>query len=167
MVSVQRTFQGPGRTSSFLKAQNGVMRKALGVLLICAVGAIGALIAKGFFRAAPPPSAANVADQVREGFKQVVARIRPMLPKEIDAATTLVDVSTSGMILTYRYRVDSEHFELMPDYMRVAQRTTRALICNTEDMKAAMKAGAAYEYGYSDGNSRSLGGFVVTAQDCE
>lgn len=89
-----------------------------------------------------------------------------MLPKEIDAATTLVDVSTSGMILTYRYRVDSEHFELVPDYMRVAQRTTRALICNAEDMRAAMKAGAAYEYGYSDGNSKSLGGFVVTASDC-
>jgi hypothetical protein len=143
------------------------MRKALGVLLICVVGAIGASIAKGFIGAAPPPSAAIVADEVREGFKQVVARIRPMLPKEIDAATTLVDVSSSGMILTYRYRVDSEHFELVPDFMRVAQRTTRALICNTEDMKAAMKAGAAYEYGYRDGNAKSLGGFVVTAADCD
>jgi hypothetical protein len=143
------------------------MRKSLGVLLICVVGAIGALTAKTFIRAAPPPSVVSVADQVREGFQQVVARMRPMLPKEIDAATTLVDVSTSGMILTYRYRIDSEHFDLVPDYMRAAQRTTRALICNTEDMKAAMKAGAAYEYGYSDGNSKSLGGFVVTAQDCE
>jgi hypothetical protein len=142
------------------------MRKALGVVLICVVGAIGALIAKGFMHAAPTPSAASVADQVREGFKQVVARTRPMLPKEIDAATTLVDVSASGMILTYRYRVDSENFELLPDYMRVAQRTTRALICNAADMKAAMKAGAAYEYGYSDGNAKSLGGFVVTASDC-
>jgi hypothetical protein len=142
------------------------MRKALGVLLICVVGALSAWIAKGYFRAAPPPSAISVADEVREGFKQVVARMRPMLPREIDAATTLVDVSTSGMILTYRYRVDSEHFELLPDYMRVAQRTTRALICNAEDMKAAMKAGAAYEYGYSDGNAKSLGGFVVTASDC-
>jgi hypothetical protein len=147
-------------------AQNGVMRIALGVFLICVVGVTGAWIAKGFFRAAPPPSGISVADQVREGFKQVVARMRPMLPKEIDAATTLVDVSTSGMILTYRYRVDSEHFELVPDYMRVAQGTTRALICNTEDMRAAMKAGAAYEYGYRDSNAKSLGGFVVTAADC-
>ncbi len=142
------------------------MRKALGVLLACVVVAVGTLIAKGFLRAAPPPSAAIVAAEVREGFKQVVARTRPMLPKEIDAATTLVDVSSSGMILTYQYRVDSEHFELVPDFMHVAQRTTRALICSTEDMKAAMKAGAAYEYGYRDGNAKSLGGFVVTAADC-
>jgi hypothetical protein len=164
MVSVQR-LQGAGRSVSD-NAHNGVMRKSVGVLLICVVGAIGALTAKNFIGAAPPPGVTNVAAEVREGFKQVVARIRPMLPKEIDAATTLVDVSTSGMILSYRYQVDNEHFELMPDYMRVAQRTTSALICNTEDMKAAMKAGAAYEYGYSDGNSKSLGGFVVTAADC-
>jgi hypothetical protein len=142
------------------------MRKAPLVLLICAVGAIGALIAKGIIRADPPPSPTSIADEVREGLRNVVARMRPMLPKAIDAATTLVDVSSSGMILTYRYRVDSEHFDLMPDYMRVAQRTTRALVCNAEDMRAAMKAGAAYEYGYSDGNSKSLGGFVVTASDC-
>src|SRR5947209_6341906 len=149
MVSVQRAFRG--RSSLAGNAQTGVMRKALEVLLVCVVVAIGALIAKGSMHAAPPPSAASAADQVREGFKQVVARIRPMLPKGIDAATTLVDVSMSGMILTHRYQVDSEHFDLLPDYMRVAQRTTRALICNTEDMRAAMKAGAAYEYGYSDG----------------
>jgi hypothetical protein len=142
------------------------MRKAPLVLLICAVGAIGALIAKGIIRADPPPSPTSIADEVREGLRNVVARMRPMLPKAIDAATTLVDVSSSGMILTYRYRVDSEHFDLMPDYMRVAQRTTRALVCNAEDMRAAMKAGAAYEYGYSDANSKSLGGFVVTASDC-
>lgn len=161
---MQRAFRVGGSVSD--NAQNGVMRKALGVLLICVVGTIGVLTAKSFIHAAPPPSATNVAAEVKEGFKQVVARIRPMLPKEIDAATTLVDVSTSGMILTYRYQIDAEHFDLMPDYMRVAQRTTRTLICNTEDMKAAMKAGAAYEYGYSDGNAKSLGGFVVTASDC-
>jgi len=143
------------------------MKNILGMLLIFVVGAIGFLIAKEFTRAAPAPSATNVADQVGEGFKQVVARIRPTLPKAIDPATTLVDVSSAGMILTYRYKVDSENYELVPDFMRVAQRTTTSLICNTEDMKMAMKAGAVYEYSYSDANSRSLGGFVVTTADCE
>jgi hypothetical protein len=143
------------------------MKKAFGVLLIFVVGAIGVLVAKEFIGTAPTPIATNVADQVGEGFKHVVAQILPTLPKAIDAATTLVDVSSAGMILTYRYKVDSENFELVPNFMRVAQRTTTSLICNTEDMKAAMRAGAVYEYSYSDGNSKSLGGFVVTTADCE
>jgi hypothetical protein len=51
--------------------------------------------------------------------------------------------------------------------MQVAQRTTTSLVCNTQDMKSAMKAGAVYEYNYSDGKANSLGGFVVTSADCE
>jgi hypothetical protein len=143
------------------------MKKALGVLLTFAVGVAGLLIAKEFNYAAPTPSSTTVADQVGEGFKYVVAQIRPSLPKSIDDATTLVDVSSAGMILTYRYRVDIENFELVPDFMRIAQRTTTTLICNTGDMKTAMKAGAIYEYSYRDGNSKSLGGFVVTTADCK
>jgi hypothetical protein len=143
------------------------MKKALGVLLIFAVGAAGLLIAKEFYNVAPTPRTTTFADQVGEGFKYVVAQIRPTLPKAIDDATTLVDVSSAGMILTHRYKVDIENFDLVPDFMRMAQGTTTTLICNTEDMKTAMKAGAVYEYSYSDGNSKSLGGFVVTAADCE
>src|SRR5882724_3554344 len=143
------------------------MKKAPGVLLIFVVGAVGFLIAKQLIRTAPAPGAPNVADQVGEGFKHIVAQIRPTLPKAIDGATTLVDVSSAGMVLTYRYKVDSENFELLPNFMRVAQRMTTSLICNTEDMKAAMKAGAVYEYSYSDTKSKSLGGFVATTSDCD
>jgi hypothetical protein len=143
------------------------MKKAHGVLLTFAVGAAGLLIAKEYNYAVPTLSPTAVADQVGEGFKYVVAQIRPSLPKSIDDATTLVDVSSAGMVLTYRYKVDIENFELVPDFMRIAQRTTTTLICNAEDMKTAMKVGAVYEYSYSDGNSKSLGGFVVTTADFE
>jgi hypothetical protein len=34
-------------------------------------------------------------------------------------------------------------------------------------MKCAMKAGAIYEYNYSDGKSKPLGGFVVKSADCK
>jgi hypothetical protein len=156
-----------GRWPRLTMPGRDVMKKTLGVLLIFVAGAIGLLIARQLIHTAPAPGATNVADQVGEGFKHIVAQMRPTLPKAIDAATTLVDVSTAGMVLTYRYTVDSENFELVPNFMRVAQRTTTSLICNTEDMKAAMKAGAVYEYRYSDANSRSLGGFVVTKADCE
>jgi hypothetical protein len=140
------------------------MKKAIGVLLAVIVGAIGFVVAKEFIHTA---STRDVAGQVQEGFKHVVARIRPTLPKNIDAATTLVDISSAGMILTYRYTIDDDNYELLPNFMRVAQRTTTSLVCNTEEMKVAMKAGAVYEYRYTDGNSKSLGGFVVTTADCE
>jgi hypothetical protein len=143
------------------------MRKALGAFLAVVVGAIVLLVAKQLMPTAPPSSAANVADQVAEGFRQAVARIRPTLPRKIDAATTLQDVSSRGMVLTYRYSVDRDNYELLPNFMQVAQRTTTSLVCNTQDMKSAMKAGAVYEYNYSDGKANSLGGFVVTSADCE
>jgi hypothetical protein len=143
------------------------MNKALGALLALVVGAIGLVAAKGFNHPTPAPSAVNVADQVEQGFRIAVARIRPMLPKKIDDATTLRDVSSTGMVMTHRYSVDNDNYELLPNYMRVAQQVTTNLVCNTEDMKSAMKAGAVYEYKYSDGKSNSLGGFVVTSADCE
>jgi hypothetical protein len=65
------------------------MKKALGVLLTFAVGVAGLLIVKEFNYAAPTPSPTTVADQVGEGFKYVVAQIRPSLPKSIDDATSL------------------------------------------------------------------------------
>jgi hypothetical protein len=147
--------------------EGGVMNKTLGVLLAVVAGAIIFVIAKESRHSAPPPSAASVADQVEEGFKLAAARIRPTLPKKLDDATTLWDVSSRGMVLTYRYSVDRDNYELLPNSMQVAQRATTRLVCNTQDMKSAMKAGAVYEYSYSDEKANSLGGFVVTAADCE
>jgi hypothetical protein len=148
-------------------SSRGVMKKTIGVLLAFIVGAIGFVVAKEFIHTAPALSATDVAGHVEEGFKYIVVRIRPTLPKKIDAATTLVDVSSAGTVLTYRYKIDDDNYDLLPNFMRVAQRTTTSLVCNTEDMKVAMKVGAVYEYRYSDGNSKSLGGFVVTTVDCE
>jgi hypothetical protein len=143
------------------------MKRALAALLVFVVGATIFVLARESTHTAPPPSATNVADQVEEGFRLAVARIRPTLPKKVDNATTLRDVSSRGMVLTYRYSVDQDNYELLPNYMQVAQRATTSLVCNTEDMKSAMKAGAVYAYNYSDGKSNSLGGFVVTSADCE
>jgi hypothetical protein len=143
------------------------MNKALGAFLALVVGAIVLVATKQFNHPAPAPSTGNVADLVEQGFKIAVARIRPTLPKKVDDATTLRDVSSAGMVLTYRYSVDSDNYDLLPNYMQVAQRATTSLVCNTEDMKSAMKAGAVYEYVYSDGKSSPLGGFVVTSADCD
>ena len=71
------------------------------------------------------------------------------------------------MVLTYHYVVDRDNYELLPNFMQTAQRITTSLLCNTEDTKGAMKAGAGYEYRYSDTTSQPLGGFVVTSADCK
>jgi hypothetical protein len=145
----------------------GVMRKALTALLALVVGAVIFVVARELNQAATPVGEANVADQVQEGLKLAAARIRPTLPKKIDDATTLREVSAAGMVLTYHYVVDRDNYELLPSFMQTAQRITTALLCNTEDTKGAMRAGAAYEYRYGDTGSKSLGGFVVTSADCE
>lgn len=139
------------------------MKRALGAFLMLTIGAV-AFVA---IRAGTAPSSTNTAGEVEKGLKLAVARIRPTLPKKVDDATTLSDISSSGMVLTYFYTVDGENYELLPNYMKVAQGVTTGLACNTEDMRSAMTAGATYEYNFSDGKSKSLGGFVVKSADCK
>ena len=143
------------------------MRRALAALLALVVGAAVFAAVRELNNAATAPREISVTDQVQQGLKLAVARARPTLPKKVDDATTLAEVSTTGMVLTYHYVVDRDNYELLPNFMQTAQRITTALLCNTEDMKSAMKAGAAYAYRYSDTSSKSLGGFVVTSADCQ
>jgi hypothetical protein len=142
------------------------MRKAPAAFLTLVIAAAGFAIAGEFIHSAAVPVAANVADQVEEGFKRAADRVRPTLPKRVDDATTLMDVSNTGTVLTYRYVVDSDNYELIPNFMQVARQRAIGLACNTEDTKAAMEAGGTYEFNYSDGKFQSLGGFVVTSTDC-
>jgi hypothetical protein len=142
------------------------MNKTLTALLMLAAGAMALVFARELFHAATPVSTTNAVEEVEEGFKVAVARLRPTLPKKIDAATTLRDVSSARMVLTYHYVVDSDNYDLQPNFMLTAQKVTTTLVCNTQEMRSAMKVGAVYEYKYSDGNAKSLGGFVVTSADC-
>jgi hypothetical protein len=143
-----------------------LMKKPLGALLIVIVGAMGFVAAQAFWRAAPPPST-SAADQVEAGFKQAVQRIRPTLPRKVDGATTLAGISSAGLVMTYQYVVDSENYDLLPNYMQVAQSETTGLACNSKEVRDALRAGAAYVYRYSDAKSKPLGGFVVTSTDCK
>jgi hypothetical protein len=138
-------------------------KKALGAL---AAVIVGLTIIFVVVRATMAPSQTSAANQVEAGLRQAVAQIRPTLPRKMDDSTTLVDVSSNGMVLTYFYRFDSANYELQPNFMQTAQKTTTGLVCKAEDMRSAMKVGAAYEYRYSDANAKILGGFVVTAADC-
>jgi hypothetical protein len=139
------------------------MKKTFGALLALIVGATGFAVARNWMG----QGAMNVASQVEEGFRLAVAQIRPTLPKKVDNATTLVDLSSAGMVLTHRYVVDTDNFELLPNFMQVEQGAVTGLACSTEDVRRAMKVGAAYEYSYADRRSKSLGGFVVTSADCK
>jgi hypothetical protein len=140
--------------------------KSLGALSAIVIGIIGFIVAKGMMHSGMAPSQTNVAARVDEGLKQAVAQIRPTLPRKMDDSTTLVEVSSNGMVLSYFYRFDSENYELQPNFMQIAKLATAGLVCKAEDMRSAMRVGAVYEYRYSDANSRLLGGYVVTAADC-
>jgi len=139
------------------------MKKALGALAAVVVGLTIVFVVA---RSAMAPSQTNVAGQVEAGLRQAVAQIRPTLPRKMDDSTTLVDVSSNGMVLTYFYKFDSANYELLPNFMQIAQKATTGLVCKAEDMRSAMKVGAVYEYKYSDANAKILGGFVVSAADC-
>jgi multidrug efflux pump subunit AcrB len=89
------------------------------------------VVAINFVHTAQAPSATNITEQVKDGFKHAVARIHPTLPKKVDDAITLTDVSSSGMILTYHYNVDTDNYELLSNFIQVAQRATTSLVCNT------------------------------------
>src|SRR5580704_8907395 len=119
------------------------MRKALATLLALVVGAVIFVVVREINNAATAPGEIGVADQVRQGLRLAAERIRPTLPKKVDDATTLTEISAAGMVLTYNYVVDRDNYELLPNFMQTAQRITTTLLCNTEDMKSAMKAGAA------------------------
>jgi hypothetical protein len=142
------------------------VKKAFGILAAVVGGFISIVVAKELVNTAVAPSQTGVASQVEEGFKRAVAQIRPTLPRKMDESTTLEDVSSNGMVLTYFYKFDSANYELQPNYMRTAQKTTTSLVCKAEDMRDAMKVGAVYEYRYRDANAKLLGGFVVTSADC-
>jgi hypothetical protein len=143
------------------------MKKASAALLTIVVAATGLAIAGEFIHSAAVPVAVNVADQVEEGFKRAAEQVRPTLPKRVDDATTLMEVSNAGMVLTYQYIVDSYNYELIPNFMQTTRREAISLVCNTEDTKAAMEAGGTYEFNYRDETLQSLGGFVVTSADCK
>jgi hypothetical protein len=142
------------------------MKKAFAALLTLIVAATGLAIAGELIHSRTVPAAVTVADQVEEGLKRAGERVRPALPKRVDDATTLTDVSSAGTVLTYHYIVDMDKYELLPNFMQVTRGEAISLICNTEDMKAAMEAGAIYEFNYRDGKLQSLGGFVVTSANC-
>jgi hypothetical protein len=86
------------------------MRKAPAAFLTLVIAAAGFAIAGEFIHSATVPVAANVADQVEEGFKRAADRVRPTLPKRVDDApnpgraisgrkqTSLVTGSKGGVV---------------------------------------------------------------------
>jgi hypothetical protein len=97
------------------------MRKAPPALLTLVVAATGFAIAGTFIYSATAPVVVNVSDQVEEGFKRAAERVRPTLPKRVDDSTTLMEVSNAGMVLTYHYMVDSDNYELIPNFVQAAR----------------------------------------------
>ncbi len=142
------------------------MKKALLIALLVVVGGISALITYKLFDWARAPRASTIAAAIEEGFRMAEAKIRPTLPKKIDDVTTLTDVTHSGVVLTYHYRVDSDNFTVLPNFIQLVQKSATEMACKTEDMKKAMNLGGIFQYTYSDAHAKSLGTFDIKALDC-
>jgi hypothetical protein len=131
-----------------------------------AVLVISALIAREVVRWVLAPSPSNVASQIEEGFKQATAQIKATVPRKIDAGTTLTDVSYSGAVLTYYYQLDTDNYDLQPNFLVVVKKNTTEQVCNTAAMKETIQLGGVYRYSYSDAHAKSLGTFDVKGTDC-
>jgi hypothetical protein len=132
--------------------------------------AIGFIIAIATTAWLQVTSAATQTDaqrkQVEEAQKQVVAQLKPTLPRKIDEITTMIDVTSSGVILAYTFMIDTTNFKVMPNFIELGQRNTTSGVCKTEVMVNAMKLGAVYQYVYVDPEKKPLGQFDVKATDC-
>jgi hypothetical protein len=132
--------------------------------------AVGLIIASAAVASLQATPAATQTDaqrkQVEEGQKQVVAQIKPTLPRKIDEVTTLIDVASSGVILAYTFSVDTTNYKLAANFIELVRKNNTPAVCKTEVMVSAMKLGAVYQYIYVDLEKKPLGQFDVKSTDC-
>jgi hypothetical protein len=135
------------------------MRKAMG--LIIASAAVASL------QATPAATQTDAQrKQVEEGQKQVVAQIKPTLPRKVDEVTTLIDVASSGVTLAYTFSVDTTNYKLAANFIELVRKNNTPAVCKNEVMVSAMKLGAVYQYTYVDLEKKPLGQFDVKSTDC-
>jgi hypothetical protein len=88
------------------------------------------------------------------------------MPRKIDKMTTLVDVTSSGVVMTYHYKIDSNDYEVPPNFMKLVETIIIKDVCKSPDTKSAMKEGAVYAYSYINSDTKPLGTFIIKDGDC-
>lgn len=122
---------------------------------------IGREVANTFTR----PNAEATAEIVGKGFAEAVRQTNATLPKKIDDLTTMIDVNSNGMRMSYRYSINTKDIttERFTEAMR---KVVVPKVCANDKMKKTLDYGATYEYSYVDIDSKPLGNLVVSIEDC-
>ena len=138
------------------------MKKATVTALVIAA----ALVAWVTFRTLTAPSAESLTRQVEDGVKVAAEELHARMPRKIDKMTTLVDVTSSGVVMTYHYKIDSNDYEVPPNFMKLVETIIIKDVCKSPDTKSAMKEGAVYAYSYINSDTKPLGTFIIKDGDC-
>jgi hypothetical protein len=142
------------------------MKKLLGTIFILTVSIIVGTIVKVVGERATARSRPSAASQIEEGFRSSIAQFKKLVPYKLDDVTTMVDVDYFGTVLTYFYRIDTDNYEVQPNYVELARQAAIKSACWEESMRKAIRAGAIYRYSYTNSQSKSLGTFELNAVSC-
>lgn len=150
-------------------AQTSRIRSALswGVVLIAAL--IGMTIGKPIGREVYKSIASALEDrpaQIEKGLVEAENKIRPTLPKKVDAYTTMVAISHVGSRMRYDYVVDAgENKEIPSSFAASVKDSVLSKACTA--LEKSLAIGVTYDYAYRDTKQRPIGSFTVVEADCK
>lgn len=106
---------------------------------------------------------------IKKALKLLASRMKSTLPRRINGMTTMVDVQSSELTLTYFYiiedppmgKIDEDKF-----YEQMAGQLTESL-CNEEKVLSNLKNGVTYSYNYQDNDESLIAEMDFTIADCE
>ncbi|MBT3367482.1 MAG: hypothetical protein HN472_01715 [Nitrospina sp.] len=106
---------------------------------------------------------------IKKALKLLASRMRSTLPRRINVMTTMVDVQSSELTLTYFYIIEDPPLgEIDEDefYERMVEQLTEGL-CTEEKVLSNLKNGVTYSYNYQDNDGSLIAEMDFTIEDCE
>jgi hypothetical protein len=102
-------------------------------------------------------------DELAAGFQQAVQELKPTLPRQLDSATTLVDVASEGIVMIYNHTVT---LDLTPVVQERLTASIRKTVCASAEMRQTLVWGATYRYRYEDKNGNPIAAIDITGREC-
>jgi hypothetical protein len=94
-----------------------------------------------------------------------LAENKAQVPQKLDGVTTLVAVKHTGVKeLTYFYSLDTQKYDLPPDFAVTSRKTIAPKACI--QMKEALSLGVTVWYRYRDQAGNEIGRFGINQGDC-
>lgn len=101
------------------------------------------------------------------GMAKVVQEVKPTLPKKLNEAMSMIDISLNNHRLTQVYAIDTTKADLSAERLNRLRENLRSQTCQDSGMRETMTHGVAYEYSYLDTSSKPVLNLVVSAESCK